>query len=107
MRAGVAERVANDFGSGTAATPTPLGRAFIMTTAVVPEYWYTRGHPIVYLSVQSQTLDGFGGADVAITAFHYHDDRSGAISNGCIRVDPDAITKLAELPLGTPVVINP
>ena len=107
VRAGVAERVATDFAWGRERTPTPLGRAFIMTTRVVPEYPYTRGYPIVYLSVQSPTLDGFGGADVAITAFHYHDDRSGQISNGCLRVDPTAITKLAELPLGTPVIINP
>ena len=107
VRAGVPERVATDFGWGTAGTPTPLGRTFIMTSAVVPGYEYTRGHPIVYLGVQSPTMDGFGGADVAVTAFHYHDDRSGAISNGCIRVDPAAITRLAELPLGTPVVIRP
>jgi hypothetical protein len=107
VRAGVAERIASDFAWGTDRTPTPLGRAFIMTTRVVPEYSYTRGHPIVYLSVQSPTLDGFGGADVAVTAFHYHDDRSGPISNGCLRVDPAAITKLAELPLGTPVTVNP
>ncbi|QKJ19710.1 L,D-transpeptidase [Microbacterium hominis] len=105
VRDGVAERIATDFGWGTGATPTPLGRTYIMTTRVVEEYWYTRGHPIVYLSVQSPTLDGFGGADVAVTAFHYHDQRSGAISNGCIRVDPAAITALAALPLGTPVVI--
>ena len=107
VRGGVAERVATDFAWGTERTPTPLGRAFIMTTRVVPEYGYTRGHPIVYLSVQSPTLDGFGGADVAVTAFHYHDDRSGPISNGCLRVDPAAITTLAELPLGTPVIVNP
>jgi hypothetical protein len=107
VRGGVAERVATDFAWGTDRTPTPLGRAFIMTTQVVPEYGYTRGHPIVYLSVQSPTLDGFGGADVAVTAFHYHDARSGPISNGCLRVDPTAITKLAELPLGTPVIVNP
>ncbi|WP_342000084.1 L,D-transpeptidase [Microbacterium sp. LWH7-1.2] len=107
VRAGVPERIASDFAWGTDRTPTPLGRAFIMTTRVVPEYSYTRGHPIVYLSVQSPVLDGFGGADVAVTAFHYHDDRSGAISNGCLRVDPSAITKLSELPLGTPVIVNP
>ncbi|MGU3643958.1 L,D-transpeptidase [Microbacterium sp. C23T] len=107
VRAGVPERIASDFAWGTDRTPTPLGRAFIMTTRVVPEYAYTRGHPIVYLSVQSPTLDGFGGADVAVTAFHYHDDRSGPISNGCLRVDPEAITKLSELPLGTPVIVNP
>ncbi len=107
VRAGVVERVATDFAWGTERTPTPLGRAFIMTTRVAPEYPYTRGYPIVYLSVQSPTLDGFGGADVAIAAFHYHDDHSGQISNGCLRVDPAAITKLAELPLGTPVIIGP
>ncbi|MCP2637185.1 L,D-transpeptidase [Microbacterium sp. HD4P20] len=107
VRDGVAERIADDFAWGTAATPTPLGRAYIMTTRVVPEYGYTRGHPIVYLSVQSPTLDGFGGADAAVTAFHYHDERSGAISNGCLRVDPDAITRLAALPHGTPVIVNP
>ncbi|MBW9120577.1 L,D-transpeptidase, partial [Microbacterium trichothecenolyticum] len=107
LRSGVPERIASDFAWGTDRTPTPLGRAFIMTTRVVPEYAYTRGHPIVYLSVQSPALDGFGGADVAVTAFHYHDDRSGPISNGCLRVDPSAITKLSELPLGTPVIVNP
>jgi len=107
VRAGVPQRVATDFGWGTAETPTPLGRTFIMTSAVVPGYEYTRGHPIVYLGVQSPTMDGFGGAEVAVTAFHYHDDRSGAISNGCIRVDSGAIARLAELPLGTPVVIRP
>jgi len=107
VRDGVAERIASDFAWGTEATPTPVGRSYIMTTQVVPEYGYTRGHPIVYLSVQSPTLDGFGGADVAVTAFHYHDARSGPISNGCLRVDPEAITKLAALPLGTPVIVNP
>ena len=106
VRAGVPQRVATDFGWGRAQTPTPLGRTFIMTSAVVPGYEYTRGHPIVYFGVQSPTMDGFGGADIAVTAFHYHDHRSGAISNGCIRVDPAAITRLAELPLGTPVVIR-
>lgn len=107
VRGASTERIATDFAWGTDVTPTPLGRAFIMTTDVVPEYWYTRGHPIVYLSVQSPTLDGFGGADVAVTAFHYHDERSGPISNGCLRVDPAAIGALAALPYGTPVMIDP
>ena len=104
---GVPERVASDFAWGTDATPTPVGRTYIMTTRVVPEYGYTRGHPIVYLAVQSPTLDGFGGADVAVTAFHYHDERSGPVSNGCIRLAPEAIDRLAQLPLGTPVLITP
>ena len=104
---GAAERIATDFAWGTPGTPTPTGRTFVMTTRTVPEYTYTRGHPIVYWAVQSPTLDGFAGADVAPAAFHYHDVRSGPVSNGCIRVDPDAITRLATLPPGTPVMINP
>lgn len=107
VRGGVAERVATDFGWGRDGTPTPLGRTFIMTTRTVPEYVYTRGHPIVYLAVQSPTLDGFDGADVAVTAFHYHDAHSGPVSNGCLRLDPAAIDRLAQLPAGTPVTINP
>lgn len=107
VRGGARETIATDFGSGMAESPTPVGRSFIMMTRAVPEFEYTRGHPLVYLSVQSPTLDGFGGAEAAVTAFHYHDDRTGANSNGCLRVDEAAIAKLAELPQGTGVFIRP
>jgi hypothetical protein len=60
----------------------------------------------VYLGVQSPTLAGFSGAAVAVTAFHYHDARSGPISNGCLRLDAAAIDRLAQLPLGTPVIVS-
>ncbi|WP_156761873.1 L,D-transpeptidase family protein [Microbacterium karelineae] len=99
------ETIATDFGFGTEATPTPLGRSFIMLTEQV-SFEYTRGHEMVYLSVQSPTLAGFGGQPVAVTAFHYHDARSGAISNGCIRLPAEAIDRLAELPAGTPVHVS-
>lgn len=99
------ETIATDFAWGTAATPTPTGRAFVMLTETT-DLAYTRGHPIVYLSQQSPTLAGFDGQDVAVTAFHYHDARSGAISNGCLRVDAETIERLAELPAGTPVYIS-
>lgn len=106
VQAGVSERIATDFAWGTEQTPTPLGRSFIMTIRTEPSLTYTRGNPIVYLSVQSPTLDGFGGAKAAITAFHYHDVRSGAVSNGCLRVAPEVTARLAQLPLGTPVIIR-
>jgi len=105
-RGGVRERVATDFAWGTATTPTPLGRSFVMHVGTDPELWYTRGHPIVYLSVQSPTLDGFGGSSVAVTAFHYHDAHSGPISNGCLRMSADAISALAALAVGTPVYVR-
>ncbi|MBI9114622.1 L,D-transpeptidase family protein [Sanguibacter suaedae] len=94
-----------EFGYGAPATPTPLGRTFIMTTFTNPEAAYTRGLPIVALAVQSPTLDGFLGAPVAVTAFHYHDTREGPVSNGCLRMDEDTMIRLAALPLGTPVRI--
>lgn len=106
VRAGVAERIATDFASGADGSPTPIGRSFIHL-AEITSFDYARGHPIVYLSLQSPALDGFGGTDVAVTAFHYHDDRTGAISNGCLRLDEAAITKLAELPVGAGVIIRP
>lgn len=105
-RDGTRERVADDYGWGAEETPTPTGRSFVMMVRTEPSLTYTRGHPLVYLSVQSPTLDGFGGAPVAVTAFHYHDARSGAISNGCLRLGPEAIDRLAQLPVGTPVVIR-
>ncbi|MGO2745265.1 L,D-transpeptidase [Microbacterium sp.] len=106
IRAGVVERIATDFGWGTDQTPTPIGRTFIHLSEVT-SFDYTRGFPVVYLSLQSPTLDGFGGQDVAITAFHYHDEHSGSISNGCLRLDEAAITTLAGLPEGTGVTIRP
>lgn len=99
------ETIATEFAWGAAATPTPTGRSFVMLTEVT-SLDYARRHPIVYLSEQSQTLAGFDGQDVAVTAFHYHDVRSGSISNGCLRVDEAAITRLAELPAGTPIYIS-
>lgn len=102
---GGSEVIATDFGWGKEATPTPMGRTFIMLTEVVPQFTYTQGHPIVYLGIQSSTMDTFSGTPAAITAFHYHGIRSGAISNGCLRVDAEAITKLSALPAGTPVLL--
>ncbi|KDA06151.1 ErfK/YbiS/YcfS/YnhG family protein [Microbacterium sp. CH12i] len=105
VSAGNRERVASDFASGADGTPTPLGRSFIMTTRTSDDS-YTRGFPLVYLSAQSPTLADFGGSAAAVTAFHYHDDRSGAISNGCLRVDSDVIERLAQLTPGTTVYIS-
>ena len=103
---GTVVHASDAFGYGTAQTPTPLGGTFIMTTFTDPAAGYTRGLPIVALGVQSPTLDGFGGTDVAVTAFHYHDVRADAVSNGCLRVDEATILRLAALPLGTPVLIT-
>lgn len=101
------ERVASDFAWGKPSTPTPVGRTFVMLTRVVPEFAYTQGHPLVYLGVQSATMAGFDGGTVAVTAFHYYRERSGANSFGCIYLDGPATDRLAQLPPGTPVIVYP
>ncbi|QOC25798.1 L,D-transpeptidase [Microbacterium hominis] len=101
------ERVADDFAWGKPSTPTPVGRTFVMLTRVVPEFAYTQGHPLVYLGVQSSSMAGFDGGTVAVTAFHYYRERSGATSFGCIYLDGAATDRLAQLPPGTPVIVSP
>lgn len=96
----------SDFGYGAAKTPTPIGRTFLMTSFVDPGASYARGLEIFALAVHSPTLDGFGGQAVAVTAFHFHSSRSGALSNGCLRVGEETIAALAELPLGTVVMVT-
>lgn len=98
--------VTSDFAWGTPATPTPIGRTFVMEVAVNPALTYMRGHPAVYLATQSPTLPGFDGENVAVTAMHYYDVHSGAISNGCIRVDAQAIQTLDAVPPGSVVYIE-
>jgi hypothetical protein len=101
------ERVSDQFAWGKPSTPTPTGRTFVMWTTVVPEFRYTQGHPMVYLGVQSPVMAGFDGGDVAVTAFHYYRMREGDTSFGCIYLDGPAVDRLAELPAGTPVLIQP
>lgn len=105
-QAGVELARSQTFGYGLPETPTPIGRTFIMTMFTDAAATYTRGLPIVALAVQSPTLDGFKGQNVAVTAFHYSSVHDGAVSNGCVRVDEATIAALAALPLGTPVVIT-
>lgn len=102
-----AERVADDFAWGKPATPTPVGRTFVMWTTVVPEFAYTQGHPLTYLGVQSPAMAGFDGGEAAVTAFHYYKVRSGDVSFGCIYLDAAATDRVAQLPPGTPVIIHP
>ncbi|WP_448257629.1 L,D-transpeptidase [Microbacterium aurum] len=101
------ERVASDFAWGKPSTPTPVGRTFVMLTKVEPAFAYTQGHPLVYLGVQSPAMAGFDGGEVAVTAFHYYRERSGATSFGCIYLDGSATDRLAQLAAGTPVIIHP
>jgi lipoprotein-anchoring transpeptidase ErfK/SrfK len=89
---------------GKPASPTPVTRTYIMSIYSDPTVRYTPYY--VALATHSDTLDAFRGGP-APTAIHTDVATAGPISNGCVRVPPDALGHFKDLPLGTPVVIQP
>jgi lipoprotein-anchoring transpeptidase ErfK/SrfK len=93
-------------GIGTAETPTPTGRTFLLGAFADRNQNYS---PVFLpLGTHSPTLDTFGGGPGTV-AIHTWPDASGfgqAVSNGCIRVPSDALDQLKEIPLGTLVIID-
>jgi lipoprotein-anchoring transpeptidase ErfK/SrfK len=94
---------------GTSSTPTPTGRFFVTVKLRPPQISTVYGAWALGLSGYSDVLEQFGTGDGQI-ALHGTNNPSvlgSAVSNGCVRIDNDTITHLAEtLPLGTPVTIR-
>ena len=95
---------------GAPATPTPTGNYYLYVLLQAPDPSGPYG-PFAYgLSSHSDALATFDGGDAEI-GIHGNNDASAlgqSVSHGCIRMDNAAITDLArQLPLGTPVDINP
>lgn len=88
-------------GVGASATPTPQGlsQVFTVTEAV-------NTGPSVFLSLQSETLDGFFGTDYAATALHVGVGQGQAVSNGCIRLTSADFERLSDLDPGVPVLVR-
>ena len=98
-------------GVGTAGTPTPTGRFYVTVKLRPPQISAAAyGAWALGLSGYSEVHQTFGTGDGQI-ALHgtYKPWLLGQpVSNGCVRMDNDTITLLAEtLPLGTPVTIQP
>ena len=98
-------------GVGTAGTPTPTGRFYITVKLRPPQISAAAyGAWALGLSGYSEVHQTFGTGDGQI-ALHgtYKPWLLGRpVSNGCVRMDNETITLLAEtLPLGTPVTIQP
>lgn len=95
-------------GIGTAQDPTPRGR-FYVTDRVRPT---SPGGPYgafaLGLSAHSPTLSEFGGGDgqVGIHGTNEPSSIGQAQSHGCVRVPAAVASLLAEVPLGTPVLIS-
>ncbi|MFL6054531.1 MAG: L,D-transpeptidase [Actinoallomurus sp.] len=91
---------------GTAKTPTPTGTTFVLALLAPTKPTYS---PLILpLGTHSPTLDTFGGGPGTV-AFHGWPQKSvfgKAVTNGCVRVPSDALTRLAKMPLGTLVHIN-
>jgi lipoprotein-anchoring transpeptidase ErfK/SrfK len=94
---------------GTDENPTPTGVFYYtdpLDLATQPGTAY--GVFAIGLSGHSNTLSEFAGGDGQIAVHGTNDPGTigTPVSHGCVRVNNDVITKLAALPLGTPVVIT-
>jgi lipoprotein-anchoring transpeptidase ErfK/SrfK len=90
---------------GKKATPTPTGRTFVLGSILDPRQ---SSSVILPLGSHSETLDSYGGGPGTV-AFHTWSDPSvfgTAASHGCVRVPRDALDLLAQVPLGTVVLID-
>jgi lipoprotein-anchoring transpeptidase ErfK/SrfK len=96
-------------GIGRAATPTPTGRFYVTVKLRPPQISAVYGAWALGLSGYSEVLEQFGAGDGQIALHGTSDpsDLGNQVSNGCVRLDNQAITTLAKtLPLGTPVTIQ-
>ena len=95
---------------GSPSTPTPGGFFYTtQTVQVLPDQRAAYGPYAFGLSAYSEVLFDFGGGDGQVGIHGTSDVGSIGrnVSNGCIRLPNEEITKLAEtLPLGTPVEIK-
>jgi lipoprotein-anchoring transpeptidase ErfK/SrfK len=94
---------------GRPSTPTPTGRFYITVKLQPPVISRVYGAFALGLSGYSNVLDQFGTGDGQIALHGTANSASigQAASAGCVRLDNQAVTTLAEtLPLGTPVTIK-
>lgn len=93
-------------GIGKESAPTPTGRTFLLGSFTDREQTYS---PVILpLGAHSPTLNSFGGGPgtVAIHTWPTDDVFGTRSSDGCIRVPPDALDQLTEVPLGTLVLVD-
>ena len=91
---------------GTASTPTPAGRTFLLASLAPRQPTYS---PLILpLGAHSDTLSTYGGGPGTVglhgwpdTAVFGHSD-----SHGCVRVPAAALRALSRIPLGSPVMIT-
>ncbi|MFB9909376.1 L,D-transpeptidase [Allokutzneria oryzae] len=92
-------------GIGKPEFPTPKGRHYLM--ASIEETKNTYSKYVLPLSAHSDSHETFGGGPgtVALHTWPTNEHIGKSDSDGCIRVTPETLTKLMELPLGTVVYV--
>ena len=91
---------------GTAATPTPTGRTFLLASVAPVHPTYS---PLILpLGVHSDALGRFdgGAGTVALHGWPNPSVFGHAVSHGCVRVPAAALRALSQVPLGSPVIIS-
>jgi lipoprotein-anchoring transpeptidase ErfK/SrfK len=90
---------------GAPGTPTPTGRTFLLASLAPVHPTYS---PLILpLGLHSNTLTTFGGGPGTVGLHGWPDPAvfGHAVSHGCVRVPPAALRILAQVPLGSPVMI--
>ncbi|HEX3958389.1 MAG TPA: L,D-transpeptidase [Trebonia sp.] len=91
---------------GTAGTPTPPGRTFLLASLIPSHPTYS---PLILpLGLHSNTLTTYGGGPGTVALHGWPDPAvfGHAVSHGCVRVPAAALRALSRIPLGTPVMIT-
>jgi lipoprotein-anchoring transpeptidase ErfK/SrfK len=94
--------------TGAPATPTPLGNFFVDIVVKVNRPTGAYGPYQLSVAGFSDVLQSFGGGpgQIAIHGTNHPELIGQFVSNGCIRMNNDDVTTLADLaPVGTPVQI--
>ncbi|MFD2027877.1 L,D-transpeptidase [Promicromonospora aerolata] len=86
---------------GAPGTPTPQGLTQVFTVTEAVNTGLS-----VFLSMQSESLDGFFGTDYAATALHVGVGQGQAVSNGCVRLTSADFERLTDLEPGVPVLVR-
>jgi hypothetical protein len=91
---------------GTAGTPTPIGRTFLLASLAPRHPTYS---PLILpLGTHSDTLSTYGGGPGTVGLHGWPDPAvfGHAASHGCVRVPPAALRALSRIPLGSAVMIT-
>lgn len=99
-------------GVGKAQWPTPLGPSYIAALVPVPPSQQRVYGPVVAITgSHSNVFQTFEGGDGTVAIHGYPSDPRStagvASSHGCIRVSPQTMTALGQVPPGTPIDIIP